>query len=247
MTCLTGRLGWLPLASSVDLRSSNKGEGQKLHFDDLSFSLACGRFTMAFEFSQSTWAKLLGALSKVQDQANNISVAFGPSISLLNMHDILTFHKRFSKLQISMQSGTEPVPWTRILQNSGLSPQSGNISMSQKQSAYAQGLLEEFILNHNCDAVHALLEAGVCSTTGLTSRGLMYLTFAVEMKPGIACGSKIKTRSARPKRQEPAANACKLEASLEAKEKRKHLQAAADLQSSFDLIGVVFRDHGPVG
>ena len=183
MTCLTGRLSWLPLADA--LTDQNKdADSRKMHFDDLSVVSGCGRFAMAFEFSQSTWAKLLGLLSKVQDKADGIHMAFGPSIALMSIDDISNFHKRFPKVQVSMRSGKEPVPWTRILQNSGFSlDKSGKVTIGAEQQATAQRLLEDFISNHNHEAVHALLEADVC-VTGLTSGGLLYLTFAVEMKLG---------------------------------------------------------------
>lgn len=187
MTCLTGRLGWLPLADSAALTGQNEdAHSRKMHFD-LSVVSGCGRFTMAFEFSQSTWAKLVGVLSKVQDKADNIHVAFGPTIALMSIYDISTFQKQFPKVQVSMRSGKEPVPWTRILQNSGfILDKSGKVTIGAEQQATAQRLLEDFISNHNHEAVHALLEADVC-VTGLTSGGLLYLTFAVEMKLGFVC------------------------------------------------------------
>jgi len=188
MTCLTGRLGWLPLADSAALTGQNEdADSRKMHFDDLSVVSGCGRFTMAFEFSQSTWAKLVGVLSKVQDKADNIHVAFGPSIALMSIYDISTFQKQFPKVQVSMRSGKEPVPWTRILQNSGfILDKSGKVTIGAEQQATAQRLLEDFISNHNHEAVHALLEADVC-VTGLTSGGLLYLTFAVEMSDAGIC------------------------------------------------------------
>ena len=189
MTCLTGRLGWLPFADTANLSLDEGKASQQMHFDDLSFLSACGRFTMAFEFSQSTWTKLLGALSKVQDKTSNIHVAFGPSISLMNIHDILNFQKRFSKVKTSMQSGKEPVPWTKVLRNSGFSLQSGKVCISDREQAETRKLLEDFMSNHNHEAVRALLEAGV-SIAGLTSRGLLYLTLAVELKLGLGLWSK---------------------------------------------------------
>ncbi|CAK9002460.1 Uncharacterized protein SCF082_LOCUS7350 [Durusdinium trenchii] len=186
MTCLTGRLGWLPFADTANLSLDEGKASQQMHFDDLSFLSACGRFTMAFEFSQSTWTKLLGALSKVQDKTSNIHVAFGPSISLMNIHDILNFQKRFSKVKTSMQSGKEPVPWTKVLRNSGFSLQSGKVCISDREQAETRKLLEDFMSNHNHEAVRALLEAGV-SIAGLTSRGLLYLTLAVELRSAKIC------------------------------------------------------------
>ena len=131
----------------------------------------------------------LGLCQRFQDKTSNIHVAFGPSISLMNIHDILNFQKRFSKVKTSMQSGKEPVPWTKVLRNSGFSLQSGKVCISDREQAETRKLLEDFMSNHNHEAVRALLEAGV-SIAGLTSRGLLYLTLAVELKLGLGLWSK---------------------------------------------------------
>ncbi|CAE7204596.1 unnamed protein product [Symbiodinium sp. CCMP2592] len=183
ITCLTGRLGWVPFC---ELLLASR-EPALFKFGDLGRDTPCGRFTMSFQFSQGTWWRFLEIISQLNPPEDKMhSVEFGPSIALLKLEDILHLQQSFgSKVKVAMSGERYEVPWESILYNSGLTAWRQN-QIQESQQANANELLQQFAKVRNVEAARALLHAGT-RTVGLTARGAMLLTEAVTEKSARIC------------------------------------------------------------